>query len=67
MKTIRIEICESTFWLLLFALIAALIATTMGVSSHYYTNRVNAAFAAGYEQQNLPSAGAAGWVKVKKQ
>ncbi len=66
MKSIRIEICESTFWLLIFALIAALIVSTVGISSHYYTARVTAAFSAGYEEANLPSNHTSSWVKSQK-
>lgn len=65
-KTIRFEICESTFWILLAAIIGLTIVGFTGVLSHYYTQRLNAAFAAGYEEGVLPGSSQVNWVKHKQ-
>ena len=64
-KTVRFEICESTFWILLAAIIGLTIVGFTGILSHYYTQRLTAAFAAGYEEGAQPGLQGAKWVKHK--
>ncbi len=64
-KTIRFEICESTFWALVIALVGMTIVGTVAVSSHYYNARLQSVFAAGYEEGTLPGVQGPNWVKHK--
>lgn len=58
-----IQTDENTVWAVLFLAITFMVVAIVCVSSHYYTERMKAAFAAGYEETVLPGSAQAHWVK----
>lgn len=64
-KRIRFEICDDTLTALIIAIIGLTIVSVTGILSHYYTQRITAAFEAGYEEGTLQGYGGVHWVKTK--
>lgn len=62
-KIVRIEICGATFNALIVAIIGLTIVGFTGILSHYYTQRITAAFSAGYEETTLPGRAEFAWKK----
>lgn len=65
-KTIRLEMCDNTFWTIIIAVISIAIVGIIGVASYYHTQRLTAAFNAGYEEAVLPGRGDFAWQKHEK-
>lgn len=64
-NTIRFELCDNTFWLLLWTAIGVIVLSCSLIFSHYYTKRVSEAFKHGYEEGTVIGAPGDKWVKVK--
>lgn len=63
MKTLRIEICENTFWFLIWCLIGISIVTCILVPTYLYNKRLEVIVAAGYEETPGQSVTAIVWKK----
>lgn len=57
----KIEICDNTYWLTLWSVIAISFFGLMFGLSFHYTERVKAAFAAGYQESTGRTGGY--WIK----
>lgn len=56
---------KNKFYLILAAIIGLTAVGITGIACHYHTERVKAAFAAGYEEGTVPGNSQVCWIKTK--
>lgn len=61
----KIEICENTFWVLVWIVVGFFACTALYVGMSVYSARVEAAFKAGYEETTTIGSGSLVWKKVQ--
>lgn len=61
----KIEICENTFWLAMWSLIAITIINIVGIGCYLYIKDHENAFKYGYQESTLPGQVGSAWVKIK--
>lgn len=59
----KIEICDNTFWLTLWAVIVIGVAGIILGSQRYYNQRLNTIVSAGYVEKMVPYTSTAVWQK----
>lgn len=61
----KIEICENTFWVLIWAVIAAAVIALVAILVHGINTQYQNAFTAGYQEVALPGQMSTSWQKNK--